>query len=172
MNHFFPLQLMSYFAHQYLIWTTWNLCFRMYFFIPQRRSQKSTIIFFTFGTGVELTSWCLLRPWYRVFNMGKVQGEDFFFGGEGSRWVVYSAVERSLMIRACLPFAFLYECYLSLHIWRKSQIGCKFRDRGKLAVNSKKEANWLSIHRKSQQTILDYSHNNLLKKKMGKGLFF
>ena len=39
-----------------------------------------------------------------------------------------------------------------LYIWRKRQIGGKFRERGKLAVNSKKEANLLSIQRKSQLT--------------------
>ena len=36
----------------------------IYLFIAPKRSQKTTIIFFTFVTGVELTSWCLLRPWY------------------------------------------------------------------------------------------------------------
>ena len=29
-----------------------------------RRSQKTTINFVTFVTGVEPTSWCLLRPWF------------------------------------------------------------------------------------------------------------
>ena len=32
-----------------------------------------------------------------------------------------------------------------LYIRRKSQIGCKFRERAKWAVNSEKEPNWLSI---------------------------
>ena len=57
---------MSYTAQQYFIWTTWNICFRIYLFIAPIRSQKTTIIFFTFVTGVELTSWCLLRPWFNL----------------------------------------------------------------------------------------------------------
>ena len=36
----------------------------IYIFIAPRRSQKNAINFVTFITRVELTSWCLLRPWY------------------------------------------------------------------------------------------------------------
>ena len=36
-----------------------------YLIIAPRRSQKTTIIFFTFVTVVKLTSWCLLRSWSR-----------------------------------------------------------------------------------------------------------
>ena len=38
--------------------------FQIYIFIAPRRSQKTTINVFTFVTGVEPTSWCLLRLWY------------------------------------------------------------------------------------------------------------
>ena len=37
------------------------------FFAP-RWSQKFTINFVTFVTGVELTSWCLLRPWFIIMD--------------------------------------------------------------------------------------------------------
>ena len=48
-------------------------------------SQKTTIFFFTFVTGVELTSWCLLRPWStHVFiiklQMNKLVGEADCWG--------------------------------------------------------------------------------------------
>ena len=45
----------------------WSPLVHMNLFIAPKTSQKSTIIFFTFVTGVELTSWCLLRLWYMVF---------------------------------------------------------------------------------------------------------
>ena len=55
---------MCYIAQQWFIWTTWNLSFRIYFYIAPISSQKITIIFCsTFVTGVKHTSWCLLRPW-------------------------------------------------------------------------------------------------------------
>ena len=38
----------------------------IYFFIEPRRSPKTTVNYVTFVTGVELTSWCLLRPRYRL----------------------------------------------------------------------------------------------------------
>ena len=31
-----------------------------------KKVEKITIIFFTFVTGVKHTSWCLLRPWYKL----------------------------------------------------------------------------------------------------------
>ena len=52
---------MCYIAHQWFIWTTRNLSFRIYFYIAPRRSQKITIIFFTFVTGLELTSLVLAQ---------------------------------------------------------------------------------------------------------------
>ena len=48
LKYYFLLHLMCYIAHQWFIWTTQNLCFRVYFYIAPRRSQKFTIIFFTF----------------------------------------------------------------------------------------------------------------------------
>ena len=36
------------------------------FFIALKRSQKTTINFGIFVTGVKHTSWCLLRPWFRL----------------------------------------------------------------------------------------------------------
>ena len=62
-KHYFLLHLICFIAHQWFIWTTRHLCFRIYFYIAPRRSQKITMIFFTFVTGVKHTSWCLLRPW-------------------------------------------------------------------------------------------------------------
>ena len=63
-KHYFLLHLICYLAPQWFLWTTRNLCFRIYFYIAPKRSQKITIIFFTFVTGVKHTSCCLLRPWY------------------------------------------------------------------------------------------------------------
>ena len=65
LKSYFVLYLMCYIAHQWFIWTTRNLSFRIYFYIATRRSEKTTIIFFTFVTGVKHTSWCLIRPWYK-----------------------------------------------------------------------------------------------------------
>ena len=64
LKHYFLLHWMCYIAHQYFIWTTRNLSFRIYFCIAPKRSQKITINFSTFVTGVKHISWCLLRPWY------------------------------------------------------------------------------------------------------------
>ena len=63
-KHYFLLHLICYLAPQWFLWTTRNLCFSIYFYIAPKRSQKITIIFFIFVTGVKHTSWCLLRPWY------------------------------------------------------------------------------------------------------------
>ena len=46
------------------ICSVWYLTFRIYVFIAPTRSQKTTMYFGTFVTGVKPTSWCLLRPWY------------------------------------------------------------------------------------------------------------
>ena len=56
---------MCYIAHQWFIWTTRSLSFRMYFYMAPRRFHNIRIICFTFVTGVKHTSWCLLRPWYK-----------------------------------------------------------------------------------------------------------
>ena len=53
--------------------------------------------------------------------------------------------------------------------WRKRQIGCKFKERGKLAVNSKKEANRLVIQRNGQSTSRDYSPSLSLSKNAAYG---
>ena len=51
LKHYFLLHLMCYIAPQWFIWTTLNLCFRIYFYIAPRRSQNITIsIRFTFVT--------------------------------------------------------------------------------------------------------------------------
>ena len=50
-KHYFLLHSICYIAHQWFIWTTRNLCFRMYFYNAPRRSQKITMLFFTFVTG-------------------------------------------------------------------------------------------------------------------------
>ena len=63
---YFLLCLMCYIAHQQFIWTTRNLYFRIYFYIAPKRFQKITIIFSTFVTGVQHTSWCLFRPWFML----------------------------------------------------------------------------------------------------------
>ena len=60
---YFLLHLLCYIAHQWFIWTKWNLSFRIYVYIAPGRSQKIIIIVFTFVTEVKHTSWCLLRPW-------------------------------------------------------------------------------------------------------------
>ena len=64
LKHCFLLHLMCYIAHQWFIQTTRNLCLRIFFYIAPRRSQKISIIFFTFVTGMKHTSWSLLRPWF------------------------------------------------------------------------------------------------------------
>ena len=52
---------MCYIAHQWFILTIWNLSFRIYFYIAPGRSQKITIIVFTFVTELKHTSWCLAQ---------------------------------------------------------------------------------------------------------------
>ena len=51
-----------------------------------------------------------------------------------------------------------------MYIRRKSQIGCKFRERVELAVNSEKGQNWLSIWRKIQISYQFGDEANFLKK--------
>ena len=50
---YFLLHLLCYTAHQWFIWTTRNLSFRIYFYIAPRRSQKIGITFFHFRHGGE-----------------------------------------------------------------------------------------------------------------------
>ena len=42
---YFLLHVICYIAPQWFIWTTRNLCFRIYFYIAPKRSQKITILF-------------------------------------------------------------------------------------------------------------------------------
>ena len=60
----FFLYLMCYIAHQWFIWTTRNLPFRIYYLYCTKKVPENHNIFFTFVTGVKHTSWCLLRPWF------------------------------------------------------------------------------------------------------------
>ena len=68
------------------------------FFIEPRRYKKSTINFFTFITGLELTSWCLLRPWYIPGNKRPVNWSGNLWANERaqnkSHW---EGVERGAM---------------------------------------------------------------------------
>ena len=55
-------------------------------------------------------------------------------------------------------------------IFEKWRNGCKFRGRGKIAILSKKDANWLSIQRKCQSTSSDKSPNLCIEKSKGEGV--
>ena len=47
LKHFFLLYLICYIAQNYFIWTTRNLCLRIYFYIAPIRSQKILMVFFS-----------------------------------------------------------------------------------------------------------------------------
>ena len=51
---------------QFFLWSIWYLSFRIYFFIVPTKSQKPTMNFNIFVTGVKHTSRRLLRPWFNA----------------------------------------------------------------------------------------------------------
>ena len=64
LNNLFLVYLMNYIAQNFFFkWSVWYLFLRIILFIAPTRSQKTTINFGTFVTGVKPTSWCLLGPW-------------------------------------------------------------------------------------------------------------
>ena len=52
-----------------LLWTRWNLSYRIYLFIAPTISQKTAINFVTFVMGVKHTSGDLLKPRFRKKNL-------------------------------------------------------------------------------------------------------